>query len=77
MSQNETEVNKGAQGKAAQAGGARLVTSDAPASAGGDEQEYYVDGQSVSREAYMEALPKAGYVPERMPANHYPAISTK
>lgn len=58
----------------------RLLGSDSPASAAltnEDEPQYVVDGQSVSREAYMEALPKAGYVPERMPANHFPPISTK
>lgn len=59
----------------------RLLDSDAPApsapqgSAG--EPQYVVDGKAVSLEAYMEALPKAGYVPERMPANFFPALSTK
>jgi hypothetical protein len=59
---------------------ARLLSSDAEAPGAqtpADEPQYVVDGKEVSREAYFEALPKAGYVPERMPANHYPAISIK
>jgi hypothetical protein len=73
---NKTDSTGGAQTPAK----SRLLNSDAPASSAPtpeSEQKYYVDGESVSREAYMEALPKAGYVPERMPDNFYPAISTK
>lgn len=68
-------------GKAEGAAKARVVDSDAPAQTdtqvSADEPEYVVDGKSVSREEYIKALPKAGYVPERMPANFYPALSTK
>lgn len=61
-------------------GASRLLDSDAPVATGQgqpDEPQYVVDGKAVSREDYMKALPKAGYVPERMPANFFPAISTK
>lgn len=62
---------------------ARLLSSDAPTSAekvgtaGDAEHPFWVDGQPVSREEYMIALPKAGYVPERLPENHFPHIGTK
>lgn len=77
MSQNENNFNKDAQPKAKLIGGDGAtdqmpITGEQP-----EEQKYYVNGQSVSREEYMAALPKAGYVRERMPANHYPSINTK
>jgi hypothetical protein len=65
---------------AAQKGTSRLLSSDTPAPAAEarvEEPLYIVDGKAVSREEYMEALPKAGYVPERMPQNFFPAIGTK
>lgn len=40
-------------------------------------QEYFVDGQSVSKEAYTTAAAKAGWDVGRMPENYFPAISTK
>jgi hypothetical protein len=61
-------------------GTSHRISSDAKgvsATADVEAQQYLVDGKAVTREEYMEALPKAGYVPERMPANHYPAINTK
>lgn len=75
MSANENDL-KGTKETPA-AGGARLVSSDAKPDQAAVEQRYFVDGKSVSRDDYMAALPKAGYDPARMPANHYPAINTK
>lgn len=77
----DAETNKTSSGAK---GASRLVSSDLPVpsapSQTSDEPQYLVGGQPVSREEYIKALPAAGWMPERMPANFFPplpAVDTK
>lgn len=71
---NKTTATPG--GTPAPAKKSQLISSDAKPGAE-DEPKYLVNNKPVSREEYMEALPRAGFVPERMPENYFPAISTE
>lgn len=58
----------------------RPVATRAATQQGAAEQEeprYFVDGQAVSKEAWLKAAPDAGLDLGAIPDNYFPPISTK